>query len=137
MPDTIKEIYDQITILFNTISNSFIGQKYDKNIIPSIKYSIDNALQYKYPYYKFNIKISFDEYTKSIGIDLDPDLSTFPKINYKNYHTHNFIKVEKEDTYYMFPVMKCKTCNITISENGNLIDGDFSCSEYVIKNLLE
>lgn len=137
MTETIKQIYNDITILFNSIGNSFIGKRNDKFLISNIKYSIDSALKYKYPYYNFNIKVSFDEHSYELKIDLDPDLSTFPKIGYKNYHTHNFLEVEKDDTYYMFPVLKCSDCNLTISENGNLIDGDFSCSEFTIKNLLE
>lgn len=137
MPETIKEIYDNVTLLFNHIANNFIGQPYDINICRHLKYSIDNALRQQYPYYTFNSNVYFDAHSRELMIDLNPDLKSFPKIGYKNYHTHNFIKVEKENTYFVFPVMECRDCKITISESGNLIDGDFSCGEFIIKTALE
>jgi hypothetical protein len=137
MQETIKEIYENVTKLFNHIANNFIGQKYDKNLVHHLKHSIDSALRQQYPHHEFNSHITFNEYSHELMIDLNPDLRSFPKIGYKNYHTHNFIKVEKENTYFVFPVMECKDCHITISENGNLIDGDFSCGEFIIKTALE
>ena len=137
MTETIKEIYDNITLMFNHITNNYLGSALTPDLLAQIKYTVNNTLKTKYPYYFFNLEINYNNYTQSITIDLNPDLNTFPKISYKNYHSHNFIEVKVEDTYWAFPILKCNKCALEISENGNLIDGNYSCEEYQIKKLVE
>lgn len=137
MPETIKEIYDNVTILFNNIANNFIGSSLNNYTLKNIEYNVNGALIAKYPYYKFDIKIHFNQLTHTLSIDLNPDFSTFPKISYKNYHTHNFIEIKKDEHYFISPILKCSDCQLQISETGALLDGDFSCDEFKIKKLLE
>lgn len=137
MSETIKEIYNSITILFKNLASNFIGGKFNNSMLKHLEYSLNNALIAKYPYYKFNPKIEWNHIDGEIFVDLNPDFNTFPGIGYKNYHTHDFVSIEIENTYFINPLLKCNKCKLLISSSGTLIDGDYSCNEFLIKKMLE
>ena len=137
MSETIHEIYSNVTILFNNIANNFIGGIFNNSTIKHIEYTLAHALIAKYPYYNFNPKVKWNSIDNSIYVNLNPDFNTFPSISYKNYHTHDFIEVSIENTYFINPLLKCNKCKLLISSSGTLIDGDYSCNEYLIKKMLE
>lgn len=137
MTESIKEIYNEITTLFSNITNNYLGSSFTDSTLKQIEYSINQRLISRYPYYEFNPIIKFDQYNRSVSINVNPNFSGFPKISHKNYYTHSFIENKAEDSYYKIPTLTCEKCTLSISDNGHLMEGDFSCDEYIIKNMLE
>lgn len=138
MLETIKQIYDNVTTIFNKTTANYIGNSINHNATYIIKNDISYQLKLLYPSYNFNIKLNLDTITQTIMVDFDPDFSQFPMISYKNWTTHEFILKEYPgDTFAMYKSMYCTKCDLRITELGNLLDGDFSCEEFIIKNIIE
>ena len=59
----------------------------------------------------------------------------------KNFKTHKYILslVDNDDLISDFRYLKCIRCNClaVIFDNESIIDNEFSCDEYIIKNIIE
>lgn len=134
MAESIKQIYTNIETLVSNLLNCYIGGAINNNIIKGLEYSLLNKLKNYYPTLDIILNISFNNYLLNTNIQINSN--SFQLMSFNNYKSHNFLALDL-NTYYEITELKCQTCNIIITESGIPIDGDYSCNEWLIKNIIE
>lgn len=142
MVESIKDIYNHIENLSYTSLNNYIGSLITPDILKYIEYNlIQNIFNY-YPMLEISLNLTLNGNNVTSNIKIQSN--SFPIMSHNNYKTHNFVEKYIENfeeynysSYYNVFTLKCQTCNISITESGSPIDGDFSCNEWIIKNIIE
>lgn len=136
MPESIKQTYENIyNLIYNSVT-PLIGNFFDINRIKYIESNIINIIKNYYPYYEFDFSLNWNEYNHSLNPNFNLSSKYFKFMVSSNYKTHNFIE-SAVDAFYSEDVLKCQKCNILITLSGKPIDGDYSCDEWIIKNIIE
>jgi len=135
MSENIKETYDNIQNLIYSSLNNLIGQKFNKNIAKSLELNIISNINNIYPQYNFEFSLNWSEITFSLNPVFKLKSDLFIIISHDNYLSHDFC--ETNSHIFHHKILQCHICNIQITENGKILDGDFSCNEYIIKNIIE
>ena len=143
MPETIREIYNNIyNIIFNS-ANNMLGQKIDRNVCANLENQIIYRIKYSYPQFDFKLNLIWDELNHSLNPQFELSNKYFPIMNTKNYQSHDFIDCSEgflpgyNSSKFLANVLKCQKCNIKITESGSPIDEDLNCQEMIIKNIIE
>ncbi|SRR6266581_6878031 len=144
MAESIKQIYTNIETMVFSILNNYVGGIFNENMCKSVEYNLLNNIKNYYPFLDIKINLNFNNYSQSLNTNIKIDSSGFPLMSHNNYKTHKFIEVVESNlrdynynSYYDLYELKCQLCNIKITESGSPIDGDFSCNEWIIKNIIE
>lgn len=144
MTESIKQIYLNIETISSNYLNGFVGQAFNKNLLKSIDYNLSNTIRSHYPNLNIQLNLSYNEYDHILNSNIKINTAGFPLMSCNNYKSHNFIIFEDADldqynykSYYGVVELKCQSCNILITESGTPIDGDYSCNEWLIKNIIE
>ena len=135
MSETIKETYKNIeTIILNSVNN-LLFNKVDLNLIKYTEYNIFKHIHYIYPNYDFTFTLNYDEFRNCLNPNFSLSAKYFKSMITENFITHNFI--DSGELFYRESTLKCQNCNILITDSGKPIDGDYSCEEWIIKNIIE
>lgn len=140
MVESIKEIYANIYKTINFTLNNHIGSKMDQNTLKFIENNIIYSVKNYYPFIKLSLDLTFDQYSHSLNSNINVTSDYFPIMDFKNYHSHSWIDCDPEESSFYFykeKTMKCRNCNMEITESGSPIDEDLSCEEWIIKNIIE
>jgi len=141
MQESIKEVYENINKIITTSLNNLLLRAFNNDIIKYTELNIKNNIFTCYPSLNFNLILDFDQFNKTLNCDFNMSSDWFDMITSKNYTTHNFLlsknRIYKLHGYKHLDVLSCEKCNLSITVDGRIIDGDYSCNEYIIKNIIE
>jgi hypothetical protein len=135
MAETIKETYNKIETIANNILNNHIGSKFDQFMIENIKRNIIYQIKNHYPDINLILNIDFNQYSCKLNVSLNATSKYFDMMDMVKFKSHDFFVAD--EVYYNHQLMKCSKCNLYITEGGNPVDGDFSCEEWLIKQIIE